>query len=79
MDILRDLRQYQEQEKALYWEGTFADYLNLVQERPEICRLAHARVYNMIKDAGVEEKDGYKEYKFFPLNFLACIKPWKGL
>ncbi|KNZ69681.1 putative serine protein kinase PrkA [Thermincola ferriacetica] len=79
MDILRDLRQYQEQEKALYWEGTFEDYLNLVQERPEICRLAHDRVYNMIKDAGVEEKDGYKEYKFFSSELFGLHKTLERL
>src|SRR5205823_5644486 len=55
------------QERALTWEGTFADYLELVAKRPQIADLAHARVYNMIMSAGVEEdgEGGVRKYKFF--------------
>ncbi len=47
------------------WEGTFAEYLEILKERPEIAQTAHSRVYNMIKSAGVEERDGQKMYGFF--------------
>ena len=37
------------------WEGTFLEYLELVKENPAMAQLAHSRVYNMVKDAGLEE------------------------
>jgi len=39
--------------------------LEIVKKRPEVAQSAHARVYNMIKSAGIEEKNGQKIYKFF--------------
>ncbi|BAB04748.1 PrkA family serine protein kinase [Halalkalibacterium halodurans] len=65
MDILKKVEQYREEEERLKWEGTFADYLALLKEKPWVAQTAHARVYNMIKDAGFEEKDGRKTYSFF--------------
>ncbi len=56
---------YREEENRLKWEGTFADYLRIIKERPEVAQTAHSRVYNMIKSAGVEERDGQKMYQFF--------------
>ncbi len=47
------------------WEGTFAEYLEIVKEKPWVAQSAHSRVYNMIKDAGIEEIDGKKKYNFF--------------
>jgi serine protein kinase len=65
MDILNKIQRHREEEEGLKWEGTFADYLEILRERPEVAQTAHARIYNMIKDAGVEEKDGKKRYRFF--------------
>ncbi|MFY3790554.1 PrkA family serine protein kinase [Ureibacillus sp. MALMAid1270] len=65
MDILNKVRKYREDEDRLKWEGTFAEYLRLVKERPEIAQTAHSRVYNMIRTAGVEEIEGQKSYNFF--------------
>ncbi|MBS4171698.1 PrkA family serine protein kinase [Bacillus sp. FJAT-49736] len=65
MDILKRLSHYREEEEKLYWEGTFAEYLELLKERPWIAQSAHSRVYNMIKDAGVGEVNGKKKYEFF--------------
>ncbi|MFP7201688.1 PrkA family serine protein kinase [Lysinibacillus halotolerans] len=65
MDILNRVRQYREEEDSLKWEGTFAEYLEIVKERPEVAQTAHSRVYNMIKSAGVAERDGKKMYHFF--------------
>ncbi len=56
---------HREEEERLAWEGTFAEYLDIVKERPYVAQTAHSRVYNMIKDAGVEEIDGEKKYSFF--------------
>ena len=65
MDILKKVEHYREEEVKLKWEGTFAQYLELLKEKPWIGQSAHSRVYNMIKDAGVEEVDGKRRYKFF--------------
>ncbi len=65
MSILKKIEQFREEEERLRWEGTFAEYLELLKEKPWIAQTAHSRVYHMIKDAGVEEKNGKKEYKFF--------------
>ncbi|MEJ9281051.1 PrkA family serine protein kinase [Ureibacillus thermosphaericus] len=65
MDILKKVKEYREEEEKLKWEGTFAEYLEIVKKRPEVAQTAHSRVYNMIKSAGIEEKNGQKIYKFF--------------
>ncbi len=65
INILDKVKSYREEENRLKWEGTFADYLNIIKERPEVAQTAHSRVYNMVKSAGVEERDGQKMYKFF--------------
>ncbi|PLT29129.1 PrkA family serine protein kinase [Peribacillus deserti] len=65
MDILKKIERYREDEQKLKWEGTFADYLELLKERPEVAQSAHSRVYNMIKDAGIEEVNGQRKYNFF--------------
>ena len=48
-------REKSEKEK---FEGTFLDYLNLVKEDPDIVKLAHKRLYDMIISKGVEELKG---------------------
>ncbi|WP_027718178.1 PrkA family serine protein kinase [Desulfovirgula thermocuniculi] len=65
MDFLKRLEEHRALERELAWEGTFLDYLKIVKEKPWVAQLAHARIYNMIRDAGVEEVDGVKRYKFF--------------
>ncbi len=65
MDILNKVRNHREEERQLQWEGSFADYLEIVKERPEVAQTAHSRVYNMIKHAGIAERDGKKMYEFF--------------
>ncbi len=62
---LQDLQTYREQN----WEGSFSDYLDLVKERPAICRNAYQRLYDMILSFGTENYTEYKKpivrYKFF--------------
>lgn len=65
MAFLDKLSVYQRQEASLKWEGTFRDYLEIVKERPHIAQHAHARIYRMIRDAGVEESGDRRTYKFF--------------
>ncbi len=65
MDILNKVKSYREEENNLKWEGTFADYLAIVKERPVVAQMAHSRVYNMINSSGLTERDGQKLYHFF--------------
>ncbi|MEN2766975.1 PrkA family serine protein kinase [Ornithinibacillus xuwenensis] len=65
MDILNRVKNYREEENRLKWEGTFAEYLEIIKDRPEVAQTAHSRVYNMIKAAGVEERNSRKMYQFF--------------
>ncbi len=65
MALLDKLNVYQRQEASLKWEGTFLDYLEMVKERPHIAQHAHARIYRMIQDAGVEVSGERRNYKFF--------------
>jgi serine protein kinase len=52
-----------------HWEGTFAEYLDLVPQVPKITRSAFQRLYDMILSAGTEEYESAKEkflrYRFF--------------
>src|SRR5690625_486058 len=65
MIILNKLRQHRESEEQMQWEGTFADYVHLIKQRPIIAQSAHSRVYEMIKHAGIKERDDKKMYQFF--------------
>ncbi|PIC58930.1 protein prkA [Sporosarcina sp. P12(2017)] len=65
MDIIRQLHNYRKEENELKWEGTFLEYLELIKERKEVAQTAHSRIYEMIKSAGIEKKDGKKIYNFF--------------
>lgn len=65
MDILNQVKSFREEENKLKWQGTFAEYLNIVKERKEVAQTAHSRVYHMIKSSGLAEKNGQKLYDFF--------------
>ncbi|WP_039072543.1 serine/threonine protein kinase PrkA [Bacillus sp. MSP5.4] len=79
MDILKKIEQYREEEQRLKWEGTFAEYLEIVKENPTVAQSAHSRVYNMIKDSGIEEKDGKKVYSFFDKELFGLEEPLERL
>jgi len=59
------LRAWREREAELKWTGTFWEYFDRVREDPRIARLSHARVYDMIAEAGVEEGPEGIRYLFF--------------
>ena len=79
MDFLKRLEEHRALEKRLNWEGTFADYLEIVKKNPAVCQLAHARIYEMIKAAGVEETGGVKQYKFFASELFGLNKTLEKL
>jgi len=62
---MQDLRGFREQ----HWEGSFEEYLDIVQKHPEVARSAFQRVYDMILGKGTHEFYEYKKkiihYNFF--------------
>jgi len=65
VDFWKKLEQHRSIEKRLSWEGSFSDYLDVVKDSLYVCQLAHSRIYEMIRAAGVEETPEGKKYKFF--------------
>ena len=66
MDLLERLGAYRAEEQKLDWQGTFADYFDLITQNPSIAQLSHARIYSMIVNKGTEEtENGQTRYKFF--------------
>lgn len=65
MNIFERVAEFRAETDRLSWTGTFKDYIQILQKDPTPAMTAHARVYEMIKSYGVEEKDGHKRYKFF--------------
>ncbi len=58
--------EIKESQASLIWEGTFAEYYEMVKARPAIARLAHARIYNAIQHFGAEVgQSGEQSYKLF--------------
>jgi len=68
IDILRDSMEVKTY-KELHWEGSFAEYLKLVQLNPELVRNAFQRLYDMILSHGTKEytrtKQAVVHYNFF--------------
>ncbi|MCA9306854.1 MAG: hypothetical protein KDA16_09995 [Phycisphaerales bacterium] len=52
-----------------HWEGSLADYMKIVEKRPEVARNAFQRVYDMIMSFGTEKYRRFKRdlvrYHFF--------------
>ncbi len=65
MVALQDLQQYRE----LNWEGSFAEYLELVSADPNVARNAYQRLYDLIMQFGTETYVEFKKeivrYRFF--------------
>jgi serine protein kinase len=66
MDLVKRLEEYRERERALAWEGTFAQYFEIATRQSSVAQLAHQRIYSMIMAAGAEpSKGGEPRYTFF--------------
>ncbi|HEU4792772.1 MAG TPA: protein prkA, partial [Nitrolancea sp.] len=66
MNLQERLEAFRAEEQKLNWEGTFADYFDLVISDPRLAQLSHARVFNMLMDTGTEvDEDGNTHYNFF--------------
>src|SRR5690606_33253876 len=70
-EIIQRIRERQDQAQYhdLHWEGSYTDYLQLVQERPGVARNAFQRLYDMIVSFGAHKYTEYKKeithYHFF--------------
>lgn len=55
--------------RAQHWEGTFADYLDIVRNNPLVARSAFQRIYDMVLSHGSEVRTLYRQpiphYHFF--------------
>jgi serine protein kinase len=62
-------RQDCDQFRRKNWVGTFAEYLDIVRDHPEVTRTAYQRLYDMILSYGVEVSEVAREkrvhYRFF--------------
>lgn len=65
MDLMERLAAHREQNARLTWRGSFAEYLQIVRERPSVAQLSHARINAMIQSAGVRHTPEGREYAFF--------------
>ena len=76
MDLVKRLEEFRDRERGLQWEGTFAQYFEIVTKKPEAVRLAHERIYHMIMDAGMEtSRTGEPRYDFFSQEIFGIEKP----
>ena len=67
-ELLTDSKEI-EQFKALNWEGTFFEYLDMVKQNPDVCRNSFQRMYDMVTSYGHETYIDFKKqithFKFF--------------
>ncbi len=84
-DIIKKDREERKHER---FEGTFLDYLELVKKDPDIVKLAHQRMYELITAPGVQVikteenprlrriygNDVIKKYRFFEDDFFGVDK-----
>lgn len=69
LDRLSGLKEHKQKFQDIYWEGSFEDYLKIVEDHPTVARNSYQRIYDMILSYGtekIEENDEVIEkYKFF--------------
>ncbi|MCL6452020.1 MAG: PrkA family serine protein kinase [Alicyclobacillus sp.] len=80
MNFLNRLGAYRAEEERLRWEGTFADYLQIVKDNPGVAKTAHARIYDMIEAAGIEtDENGRRHYRFFDHEIFGLVEALERL
>lgn len=84
LDISALIRKDREENKKVRFEGTFLDYLEIVKQNPDVTKMAHQRMYDILTQPGVEViktdedprlrriygNDIMKKYAFFKDNFF---------
>lgn len=88
MNISELLEKDRLNRKKTQFEGTFLQYLEIVRDNPDVAKLAHKRMYNIIAEKGVEilkpedhprikkihGNDVIKKYNFFKDDFFGIDK-----
>ncbi|AOR24448.1 PrkA family serine protein kinase [Clostridium taeniosporum] len=88
MDFKEFIKIDREKNAKNKFSGTFLDYLELLKKNPDITKLAHKRIYDMILKKGVEElrgdenprirkiygNDAIRKYGFFKDEFYGIDK-----
>ena len=75
-DIFEMIEAHLQHHRLGTWTGTFRDYLEMVLKQPVLAQRAHARLYNMIRAAGVQVDDEGKEhYAFFEHDLFGIDEP----
>lgn len=79
MEVMQWLKNHRDKEAALAWSGTFADYLQRVVDNPKLGMHSHARIYEMIRNAGIKEENSQKSYQFFNKELFGMDKTLERL
>ena len=74
------LETHRRDRERLAWEGTFRDYFELVTQNPNVSKLSHARICDMILANGVEKinegsRDEIVRYNFFSEELFGIERP----
>src|SRR2546426_2885014 len=74
------LETHRRDRERLAWEGTFRDYFELVTQNPNISKLSHARICDMVLASGVEKinegsRDEIVKYNFFAEELFGIERP----
>lgn len=69
------LEAHRKQEAERKWEGSFAQYFEIAQQDPNVARLSHARIYDMVMAQGVKDGPNGREYNFFSKELFGMEKP----
>jgi serine protein kinase len=76
MDIFKKIDDHLQLHRTEEWDGSFREYLSQVLSQPSLARRSHARLYDMIKSAGVQVDDEGKEhYAFFEHDLFGIDEP----
>ena len=77
-DIFEEIAEYNSHVDTKSWEGSFKDYIPLVQENTKLAQLSHSRVLDMIESAGVDFDENNKQnahYNFFDGDLFGVDEP----
>ncbi|MCD2348679.1 PrkA family serine protein kinase [Clostridium guangxiense] len=88
MDFKEIIKNDRENSNKIKFEGTFLEYLDIVKKNPDVCKLAHKRIYDIIKEKGFEVlkpeenprtrkiygNEPIKKYNFFKDDFFGIDK-----
>lgn len=80
MNLSDLLETHRRDRERLAWEGTFRDYFELVTQNPNISKLSHARVCDMVLASGMQKvnegsRDEIVKFQFFSDELFGIERP----